>query len=74
MKLKRKLPAYPIFLKDPNFSLWSVTERLNAANLQTWYGEEKKFTALSKPTAKYIALWVTPPNGTAALKMPNKLT
>ena len=52
MKLKRKLPAYPIFLKDPNFSLWSVTERLNAANLQTWYGEEKKIYGFIKTGGK----------------------
>lgn len=52
MKLKRKLPAYPIFLKDPNFSLWSVTERLNAANLQTWYGEEKKIYGFIKTDGK----------------------
>lgn len=41
-QLKRILPAYPIFLKDPNFSLWSTSERLNAGNLQTWWGEEKR--------------------------------
>lgn len=52
MKLKRKLPAYPIFLKDPNFSFWSVTESLNAANLQTWYGEEKKIYGFVKTDGK----------------------
>ena len=57
MKLKRKLPAYPIFLKDPNFSLWSVTERLNAANLQTWYGEEKKNLRLYQNRRQNILLY-----------------
>lgn len=37
----RILPAYPIFLKDPNFSLWSYNEVLNSGNLHTWWGEEK---------------------------------
>ena len=42
MKNERRLPAYPLFVKDPNFSLWSVTEELNKGNVQTWWGEEKK--------------------------------
>ena len=40
--MERKLPAYPIFTKDPNFSLWSVTDVLNESNLQSWYGKEKR--------------------------------
>lgn len=51
-QLKRKLPAYPIFLKDPNFSLWSVSERLNAGNLQTWWGEEKRIYGFIKTDGK----------------------
>ncbi len=39
--MNRKLPAYPIFVKDPNFSLWAVNDTLNAENLHSWYGEEK---------------------------------
>ena len=39
--MQRLLPAYPIFVKDPNFSLWSTVDELNNANLKTWYGEEK---------------------------------
>ena len=38
----RILPAYPLFVKDPNFSLWSGTELLNGSNLQSWWGAEKK--------------------------------
>lgn len=39
--MERKLPAYPIFTKDPNFSLWSATDILNESNLQSWYGKRK---------------------------------
>ena len=39
--MQRKLPAYPIFTKDPNFSLWSTTDVLNESNLQSWYGKTK---------------------------------
>jgi len=51
-QLKRILPAYPIFLKDPNFSLWSTSERLNAGNLQTWWGEEKRIYGFLKTHGK----------------------
>lgn len=46
--MNRKLPAYPLFIKDPNFSLWSVTEKLNASNIQTWFGEEKNIYGFVK--------------------------
>ena len=39
--MKRKLPAYPLFVKDPNFSLWAMCDELNGADIKTWYGEEK---------------------------------
>ena len=48
MSNERKLPAYPLFVKDPNFSLWSVTEELNKSNLQTWWGEEKRIYGFLK--------------------------
>ena len=40
--IKRILPAYPLFVKDPNFSLWSTSEILNESNVQSWWGAEKK--------------------------------
>ena len=39
--MERKLPAYPLFVKDPNFSLWAMCDELNGADIKTWYGEEK---------------------------------
>ena len=40
---ERILPSYPIFVKDPYFSLWSGTEELNSQSLETWYGAQKDF-------------------------------
>ena len=39
--MERILPSYPLFVKDPNFSIWMATEELNAQNVETWYGEAK---------------------------------
>ncbi len=39
--LERKLPSYPLFVKDPNFSLWSAGDILNESPVQSWWGEEK---------------------------------
>ena len=36
------LPAYPLFVKDPYFSIWSMTDKLNDSNTKFWHGEEKK--------------------------------
>ena len=46
--MKRILPSYPLFLKDPNFSIWSATEILNDENTQTWYGETKNIYGFLK--------------------------
>ncbi|MCM1219354.1 MAG: DUF4965 domain-containing protein [Lachnospiraceae bacterium] len=52
MKNERKLPAYPLFVKDPNYSLWSVTEELNKSNVQSWWGEEKRIYGFLKTHGK----------------------
>ena len=36
------LPAYPLFVKDPYFSIWTTTDKLNDSNTIFWHGEEKK--------------------------------
>ncbi len=51
--MKRILPSYPLFVKDPIFSLWSPTEELNKCDVQTWFKAEKKiygFVKLGKKT------------------------
>ena len=42
--MERILPSYPLFVKDPNFSIWSASEILNDQDVETWFGEKKKFT------------------------------
>ena len=39
--MKRLLPAYPLFVKDPFFSLWSNGEELNDSDVIFWTGEKK---------------------------------
>lgn len=39
---ERILPSYPLFVNDPNFSLWSSCEILNSVNVKSWWGETKK--------------------------------
>ncbi|MBQ8685189.1 MAG: DUF4965 domain-containing protein [Clostridia bacterium] len=36
-----RLPAYPLFVNDPYFSLWSAADELNGAAPVFWHGEEK---------------------------------
>jgi len=38
----RLLPVYPLFVKDPNFSLWTQSDILCGGNVSTWFGEKKK--------------------------------
>lgn len=40
--MKRLLPAYPLFVKDPYFSIWAQTEILNERDVIFWTGTEKK--------------------------------
>ena len=40
--MKRILPAYPLFVKDPYFSIWAQTEALNEKDVIFWTGAEKK--------------------------------
>lgn len=39
--IKRSMPAYPLFVKDPYFSFWAQTECLPDARVIFWTGEEK---------------------------------
>ncbi|MGN1052212.1 MAG: glutaminase domain-containing protein [Candidatus Scatosoma sp.] len=50
--MKRILPSYPLFVKDPNFSLWSPSEKLNESNIQTWFKAEKKLYGFLKTNKK----------------------
>ena len=36
--MKRKLPAYPLWIIDPNFSIWSKNDTLNGGDAIFWQG------------------------------------
>ncbi|MBQ8446789.1 MAG: DUF4964 domain-containing protein, partial [Clostridia bacterium] len=46
--MERILPSYPLFVKDPNFSIWSASEILNDQDVETWFGEKKKIYGFLK--------------------------
>lgn len=50
--MERILPAYPLFVKDPNFSIWAVTECLNEADVESWWGAKKPIYGFLKTKEK----------------------
>ncbi|MBQ8344713.1 MAG: DUF4965 domain-containing protein [Clostridia bacterium] len=46
------LPAYPLFVKDPFFSIWSGADRLNKADTMFWTGKSKKMFGLVSANGK----------------------
>lgn len=40
--MKRILPAYPIWIIDPMFSVWSETDALNGGDTTFWTGLSRK--------------------------------
>ena len=40
--IKQQLPAYPLFVKDPFFSVWSPSENLNESDTVFWTGKTAK--------------------------------
>lgn len=38
---KMHLPAYPLMVKDPYFSIWSKSDKLNESDTIFWHGEDK---------------------------------
>ena len=52
--IKRKMPCYPIFVKDPFFSLWAKSEVLTDQNIVFWHGEEKPIYCFLKKGEKTL--------------------
>ena len=50
--MKRILPSYPLFVKDPNFSIWQGADTLNEKNAETWFGAQKKLYGFLKTDGK----------------------
>ena len=50
--MKQLLPSYPLFVKDPYFSLWCDHEILNRENPTMWWGERKAMLGIAKVNGK----------------------
>ena len=48
MAQTHKAPAYPLITHDPNFSIWSVTDRLNESIPQHWTENDHALTGIVK--------------------------
>lgn len=40
--MKKRIPAYPLFVNDPFFSIWSKSDKLNESNTIFWNGMVRK--------------------------------
>lgn len=58
---KRCLPAYPLFVKDPYFSIWSSGDILNEIDTSFWTGKTKRTYGIIKVNGKsYCFLGIAP--------------
>ena len=48
----RVLPAYPLFVKDPYFSVWSNVDDLSSEDTVLWTGKKQKTYGIIKANGK----------------------
>ena len=59
--IKQQLPAYPLFVKDPFFSIWSTSENLNDSDTTFWTGKTRRVYGLVNADGKtYSFLGLAP--------------
>ena len=63
--MKRQLPAYPLWVIDPMFSVWTPEEKLNAGDTMFWTNKKRPAYGLVRYNGKTYsfmgALWGTEP-------------
>lgn len=52
VKAQQKAPAYPLITHDPYFSIWSMTDTLNASATRHWTGTEHSLIGMLKVDGK----------------------
>ncbi len=57
MANERIFPSYPLFVKDPSFSLWCDREIVNEGNLRAWFGGEKHVYGFLKTAGKTYGIF-----------------
>lgn len=60
-EVKRLLPAYPLFVKDPFFSVWSPSDELNGGDTIFWTGMRRRtFGVVNADGKSYAFMGLVP--------------